>query len=789
MARRPANRRGSTILIVLALLSVLMLLAIMLMYTSKLERISSENFAQSVQTTTSAITGLDKAAREAMDRLPIGDPVGTGTLAFIDPSPKAAGNLVVSAKPVAPARIKGLPAVGEPGIRTATSHVVFSDLSGRLNLNTADRDSMVRLFDVVAASIGEFVDSAALADAIIARRLGADGGAGTAATDDNASAGRSLDALASTSTGAASGECPPLLTRLPYSTATLDRASDNSDRVARLCGIAPIARAQADDRLRFGIDEADEYVSDVRYPPFGDDARVGTLAELLAISSVTETFVAALAPFATTFSVSVETRPSVSDNLSRLSLVDINRACVDEILDVLLDQYGDTKEEDLLRQFAANIVDWRDEDRRPTVIGSKDGLTSIIGLERTPYITEVYPDASDTTGADNGEYIEIYNPWPEEFNIQGWTIEVSSSAQSRTALTGVLRPGATLIVTDDIDDSDSNGFSFFDQFRIVENGVSRRMLANSQLQIPNSGLVAIRLLDRQGNLVDEFAYRRPADTSVLSSFQRGNPLVREASVARATPFAQLAAPPPDAETAERLRYYPADAPFTSELELFNVFAGFATDAGRRGSRWGFPALVGPTSAAPADATLANDPFAMDARMVDLFVVEAIERPVFSANTLPGHGGGYAAGDSETLAWYKLYGAPIGQRRGLININTASAPVFYAMGFEQSAVGVLMQRRAAAESANADAVAYRLRSEILVDRDIWPSFGAGQECQRLAAMAPLFAQLTTTSSAFLLEGTPLQPPNTAASTTLFPRIQAQYAFDQATPDLVFWRFLP
>jgi len=41
-------------------------------------------------------------------------------------------------------------------------------------------------------------------------------------------------------------------------------------------------------------------------------------------------------------------------------------------------------------------------------------------LEETPLITEVYPDAATSVGGDEGQFVEIYNPWNHPITMTNW---------------------------------------------------------------------------------------------------------------------------------------------------------------------------------------------------------------------------------------------------------------------------------------------------------------------------------------------------------------------------------
>lgn len=806
--RHRTGERGSTILIVLALLSVLTLLAITLLYTSRLEEASSRNFAEGIQRNEAALTAAQEAAALAFGNLPRAA-VSDFTLDHGVPdsavaTKQAGSQLVASAgNNVRPRSTRGEIQAGlNPGVRAGTSIVNISDLSGRINVNTADVETLDRFFATVAVAAGLTVNSTQVAQAIVDRRLGPDGAPGTVGIDDNESAPGSLSIT--------TGDCP-LFNNGLFSTNNLQVATPNATRLENGCFGNPPTRQQRTQALLTGLDEGDEFIADIRYPAFGDDRRIGRLAELLEIPGITPELLEVASPYLTTFSAAQEVRtvPGSSPAAPPLTLLDLNRACAQEIYDALVIEYGGLKDDNLLRQFAVNIVDWRDNDRTPTTLPNSNGNGFLIGLERVPVITEVYPDSitPDNQG-DDGEFIEIYNPWPEPFNLNGWRLRVFPSGQV-VDLSGLLPGGGLLIVTDDYRDDDGNSWSLVDIFgpgATFEGIPGRSLIEFRPLEIPQGpGRVRVVLEDRVGNLVDEFVYLALPGASNLISYQRVNPLVREASVARATPFARLPATPPTPETGTKLQNYPADSPFTNVLELFDVFAGWAGPNGEQGSRWQFPAIASPNSPFAFEQSLADDPAVMDARMVDLFTIENVSRPSFAAKSVSGPllnpwedaaaAGlltGKGAFSAEALAWQRFVPRPAGLRHGLVNINTAPREVLNAVGLSPNQIDEILDRRdqAFADGLNGigNGIVYNRLSDILVDDFLWGG-STLDYCPKLQVIAPIFNRLTVTSSAFLLEGTPLQAAESGLPANFGPRLEAWYAFDLTSPDLVHWRFVP
>ncbi|MFH2068094.1 MAG: hypothetical protein ABII89_01345 [Candidatus Omnitrophota bacterium] len=112
--------------------------------------------------------------------------------------------------------------------------------------------------------------------------------------------------------------------------------------------------------------------------------------------------------------------------------INLNRASINEIKEGLR-RCGFTSEAQLC-QLAVNIRDYRDSDSLPTQDTDSDNNT-YYGLERTPYFNEVEaaPDLEERwTGSvltfwwSKGEFLELFNPYPESIFIGGWKIDVGN---------------------------------------------------------------------------------------------------------------------------------------------------------------------------------------------------------------------------------------------------------------------------------------------------------------------------------------------------------------------------
>lgn len=829
---RKSSRRGSTLLIVLALLSLLVLLAATLAYTSKLDVIASRNFGENIQRNMIAVSSVEQAARRAAEQIPLGA-LGRPSLEFdltsdtLDDDQRGTNwngegeHLFASVSdvpiPTGPYRKSS---ESLPGMLTSTSRVQFYDMSGRINVNTAPVDVLETLIREVANDRGLSVNARALAQAIVDRRHGLDNAPGQAGQDDNLSKRLLLpteqDYFGSSRTS--SGDDDSVF-------ATNREQEEKHTRIKDSCLGDFESRRPKLDNLSKPEDDEEEYISDIRYPPFGDDSRFGNVGQLIQVQGMTPELFAALQPYMTVFSVNQEVRPSVDRDGNPLPLLDLNRASAEEIYDALVIEYGGQKADMLLRQFAVNIVDWRDEDSVPTRLESSRSLVPVLGLERTPFISEIYPDSrTEDDYGDDGQYVEIYNPWTESISLQGWRLRIAGMSFQ---LEGYLPPKSFLIVTDDYDNSQDfddedeipGTGSFYDVFGRASNGSSQRVLEISRLNIPHlGGTFSVQLTNQNGALIDEFVYQIKEEISTLSSFQRPNVLVRESKIYRATPFDLAPEKDMPAEIAARLIDSPTDLPFTSVLELFEVFAGYANEDGTQGSRWDFPLMTTPRSPLQSSRDLAANPTRLDARLVDLFSIEYQKRrphlnasrgsddPVLRRDFNPWiedfpaellgdsdqvQPGGEKVQDAQAMAWTRFAAPPVGHREGRINVNTAPESVLEAVGFSQLAAQSIISRRTALEraflaGAPGDGIMYRRLSDIVADDKLWTE--KVDYCARLQEIQQVFDRITIGSRAFLLEGMPLEAPESMTQTRSGARVQALVAMDGNSPDIVYWRYI-
>lgn len=397
---------------------------------------------------------------------------------------------------------------------------------------TADQfaNFIAAIFD--ERGIGSAEKAKKIADAIVAYRFGADGKPGIAGVDDNENSAQNLRGTLS------DAEQSGLLTP----TDGFDSENETQEKPLESDGLDNDHDGSIDETGE-GVDETGEYDPDFRRPAAGDDRHYLRIEDLLHVEGMNQAIYDAIAPYLTVFSISRagvahQSAEGESSLVGYLQL-DPNSASAKDMFNLLTARYADLPEE-LIGQFVANIVDRRDADSYPSefVLGSK--RLSYHGVEITPYINEVCSDvATFEEDGDNGEFIELINPYSTAIDLAGWRLETGSST---IRLNGLLPSDGLLVITDDADESldpepeDEEGMgSLYDIFGTVAFGLNRRIMEDPTFDIPNSsGLV--KLYDQDGSIVDAFAYSGGTFNGLNHSFQRLDPRVRTYQVARGTPL-------------------------------------------------------------------------------------------------------------------------------------------------------------------------------------------------------------------------------------------------------------
>jgi DNA uptake protein ComE-like DNA-binding protein len=881
------SQRGSTLILVLAVLSILILIAATLSYTARLEEISSRNFADGIQSRIAAQTGVAQFFAMADGRATsvtllwasAAGPVPSAapsrqSAAPGSPFPLAAtpvGNSPFPAPPLAgnrsdPRRVQtassgreNAGSGGQSAVATDLIQLRIVDESSKINVNAlgswaelgtenvSDARRDIRVFGSSTPATSAPATGSrpvALADALYAvlssrevnypgasremahqiassilrYRYGPDGQPGVAGVDDDndgpgSGAGQMVNASA-TWLERGSAAAASSFRRVSF-VAAASQTSGQGDLAS-----ADTARDGLDndgdgvaDEAGEGVDEPDEFVADPRLPPNGDDRPFRQVEDLLGVSGMTTEMFQALHPYLTVFSASERRIGPQRDAPAQL---DLNAATPEEIYRQLSAAFPDVPAE-TLAQFTANIVDYRDGDSAPTLV-QLDGVADVIlGAEVTPCITEVWSDSvTDQADGDNGEFIEIYNPYDKPISLAGWSLEIAGSASgltssqadslrhvgqvgnlsfsqadsqrygrgARVSLRGTLVAGGFLIVTDNYNgrnnpkasDEFAGYGSFYRIFGVVPNTRNHLMIEIPTLDVPDSaGRVELR--DASGCLVDFFQYGGGVAGGVRRSFQRSDPRVRVSHVARCTPYALP--PATGADGVSVLRNLLAastikNAPFQSALELFSIGSPF-------------------TGQGPSQATVAwqtptiglGRAGALDERLADLFTVWTDRSPqrVMSETALADAASTLALSD----AALEVPGPSALTEHGKINLNSASRAVLRALpGLTDQQIEYLLSRRlnAPATDSTGCPVTFRRLSELLADDAFW---AAAPTSARLAQVSRWLGSITFTSRAYSLVSENLTEPATGPRLASRAKVEAVVSTDGGRNQVVAWRY--
>lgn len=472
------SKRGSTLLLVLAMLSILFLIGAALSYTTRLEGQASANYGELTQARMAAATGLPTAAplmaAASQSVTTTLQPWYTAPAAWSSAA-RANGNANGTAKTNVREQVSTLRALGVNVQKHGSSfhlapQAMFSigDLSARVNLNAVQsEEALARYLESILPNGGAYASQRA--KVLFARQGG----------DSVSTAPQRLDL----------------------------RRSSAEPRIENLAELK--VRAQ-------GRNSA---------PLFSD-------AELRTLSS-----------YLTVFSQSPELlNLTTTSSLPKLPL---DSFTAESALETLKAAFPD-KDSLLLAQFAANMADFADPDSIPTRMNAADGAANspdlILGVEQAPLITEVYPDAATlVTAGDEGQFVEISNPWQKALILAGWQLKVAGGAA--TTLNVVLPAGGRLIITDNYDQpaekSPPETGSFLSIFGARKDDALRKVIVNGAFELPDRDSF-VTLEDAAGNLVDVFNYGNTGTMDSRISFQREDPRLRLATAAQATPFLETA---------------------------------------------------------------------------------------------------------------------------------------------------------------------------------------------------------------------------------------------------------
>jgi len=843
------SRRGSTFILVLAILSILILIAASLSYTARLEELSARNFADGIQARMAAVTGVGWFFSVVDGRTTGALPLGTAPLAVrlpargtgripadrapdvrkirlprdVSPPPPATSS-PATLGPIEAGRVSlpvGFVRMGHASVvATPLVQMRIEDESAKININALGSWGELRRWGASALRGGVAVAGAEstsaslagaqaepvglaqalyavlsspevnypgaspqmafqLARAILRYRYGPDGQPGVAGVDDDgdASGGGKRSARAG---GRSVG-------RAPFAAA---RNIPIFGPARREAALLPAVGSIADDGLDNdfdgevdepgeGVDEPDEFVADPRLPPYGDDRPFRQVEDLMYVEGMTPELFQALRPYVTVFSVS-ERR--VGPERGAPVQMDINAATPEQIYNRLRSAFPDVPAQ-TVAQFVADAVDWRDSDSVPTLVYLEGQADPILGLEVTPYITEVWPDSvTDEQDGDDGQFVEIYNPYDKPISVDGWSLRVRGGG--RVALRGTIVPGGFLIVTDDYneeldptpEDDFPNYGSFYDIFGLVPNHRNHLMVEVPTFDLPNNGGV-VELCDPSGDLVDYFRYGGGAVGGVRRSYQRYDPRVRVSVVARCTPYDLGAKSPEGTYAAGKL--IPAstirNAPFRSALDLFAV----KTTVFEPREKGKAVALGGPVIGSGRRDLL-------DERLADLFTVWADGR---ARSKTPEARVRESPALSDRLVGVSPAEAPSSVSEcGRININTAPLPVLRALpGLAPSQIEHLVERRRSvvATDAAGEPLAYRSWSDLLADDSFWS--GAPQ-AERIERVSRWIGVVTFASRSYRITSENLPAPPSGPRLASRATVEAVVSTDGKRNRVVVWRFL-
>ncbi len=559
------RRRGSTLLLVLALLALLFLMATTLSYVSKLEVQATANAALRVQARMAAVTGIPVTAT----RLAVGlNTVGSARSA-------AASESVQTTTAPTPTPTPDKTSADKQAAVQSQKGFVRNEQTGLANTQAEDQSA---LFNINALAIratetlAENAASSASPDVHTQTNSGdprQSGPAGSRSLRDEAA-----------QTRLAAGQVPSVPGGLPveilerFLTERLSAAHLSANRAPSLASAihqyyapregeyeardlqkkaarpqqhaarsaARTAQADASGFLPNRTHESKEQTASAAADTLPGSHQVfDRLSDLKRVTNMSDAEFEAIAPYLTTFSSSLDIWWAPSG--TAYFRVPVNEATDEQIYRALKIALPKA-DENLLRQMAVNIVDRRDADSVPTVADDVKGSFPIIGYERTVRISEVCSEVMcvPEDGAD-GQYIELHNPTDRSINLGGWQLDWGTGAH---ALTGTLPANGFLIVTNDLkNDQDSKpetnqtGMgSFYDVFHRLPNGTTEQVLEvpalNLQDNVGSIGRVSLR--DQGGHLIDYLTFHSGAFTGQNRGYRKTTPFSHIGALGPATPF-------------------------------------------------------------------------------------------------------------------------------------------------------------------------------------------------------------------------------------------------------------
>jgi hypothetical protein len=767
------RRRGSILLLVLVLLALLVLMVTTLIYAARLETLAARSAVQSVQNRMEPASVVPNAVDLLRGQL--GQPTAFNQVWALAPRPPAISGSTGIAPASGARETSGTLAIAWSQISPTGTRwpgwLEIEDQSALLNVNTVapyPRDPGH------AEPLEPGILPAQVLERLIAQRLAAAG---------------------YNSSGAAG------ITRLILSLRWGSGPSESLESGVR----------SLETKNRRAGELANKQTGELANRQTGERAnwRTGPFVSLDAVRLLTglpKPAFDAIAPFITTFSCSCELWQD--EDGAAYELAALNTLDPEGIFQILRHVYPDAPE-DLLRQFALNIVDRRDPDSLPSVWPSATGGNALLGFEPTPVISEVCPDViTFTEDGDNGEYIEICNPLPEPVDLRGWSIDWGSASH---ILNTTLAPGACLVLTDDIqnendptpEDKSPGMGSFVAIFGLPI--LARNQIAEEPaMDIPDEqGL--IRLFDAEGNLIDYLTYRGGTFNGLHRGFHKRNVFSHTGEPGPATPFVVRLEGFSDAYEEECWQILVAamNKPYTSAVELLAAPVFLETPEKVVRLEDGVFPLFGISSGSQPDL-----------RLVDVFTA-AEGRDAGSGGDLPRPWSslGKPGEKSEDRAVSPRFLHPQSAIRnpqsairppgtvafGKINLNTAPSEVLQVLpGLDPETVGLIAAYRARAQSPalvpsasgagiptwRRGMIPFRSLSDFANNPAVWSK---RNDVQRLHALFALAPHATFNSTSFRAKSSGAGSSESGGISPTGLGSQAFINLSEAGVDVLDWRF--
>ncbi|MCX7015682.1 MAG: hypothetical protein NTW86_24540, partial [Candidatus Sumerlaeota bacterium] len=578
-------------MIVLSILTLLVLTAATLTYTTGLELRASGNYGEAVQARMAALTGLPTAASALESRRSLAVAYNQRWANAAEASSRQAAQAAAADRSSSPDSARDANSQGPrlDWTHASQAFVNIEDEGGKLALNTLAADARTR----ADSTQEELPTPASRFDEQDLRDL-----------IQRVAANRDLQGVA-----------PDQLAAAVHA-----RLFGADGQLGGVGGVLNLPRQQ---RLSQSP-RADLLPGDPRYPPSGDDLPFVSLDQLLTLPGMPQDSDAArqaLKALSAALTVFSQTRLCYEADGELYDCLDPNTASAEDMLAALQRVYPEL-DETALKQWIVNVIDWRDADSTPAQFPGAQSLTPILGVERTPYLNEVWPDSTTSAAdGDDGQYFELYNPYDEAISLQGWSVRIGGAGHT-VILQGQIEAHGFVVVTDDLNGTSKAGRDavdpiygcFLNYFGTVGDGVDRRIQEDPDMDLPNGG-ATLFLHNERGDLVDYFPYGADASAGGAKlSAQRADPRARSYERLRCTPLARNANDQTSAEdfAANPLR----DKPFATPAGLFNVFVDAAPPSGQTSDQTADQTAEG----ALLYPRLRDSQSGLDARLLDVFAV-------------------------------------------------------------------------------------------------------------------------------------------------------------------------